>query len=1380
MTQRKPLFDQRQPLAEILDLPKKVQSVYSLTQHVWAGSGDAERAKSKAEGRVRLDTLDEFFIDPVRNYLNRVFEHVADNDGQGFWFQAEFGVGKSHLLAATAVLAVGGAAAWEHVKKREDEERKAGPGARLDSLWRKKLEKRKLFPIIFSLEGVGGGQDKRLEDFILDEAQATFTLRTGKPLAVYPEQHLARLFLKEHQRTFEQDLRRFLADKRLMKGLPRYEYAELIKALQSAESQRDAGRVLMAFYRERNLTPQIPTERGERLARAIEDILESGHDGVFVVIDEMSEYLRRSHFGADDEDCLLTLSSTLAKARALPVWTLVAAQAAHSNPKKIIGPDRLFQELLEHKAERFRDIVVQRTRRIRDREAVTVYYQGYKPLVPWVKKIDKDDFEGCFPFPPDAIQIIRRISTKLTGTRSTISFLHTALKRAADAGCKDLVPLWQVFDDLMSYNETPSPSATGSISLRTAFRSEVAALEAAQATLKRVTDGQLARPQNRQRAERILNTLFLYHIAGVEGLTAEQVLDAVCDLKPGEDELEAQRGHYETILGEMATKLRSQIRFRADRYEFVPKQTGEYDDLAANAAVRLRDDGELLAQYVARALALGGPDLNSPFDGFIPEQDGRRLQQKIDWHGQERTGRLTAVDLRGEARLPEINTHDDEDDFLVVFARRPLGEKKLEQMLGGDPPVDPRVAVWAPGAPRDAEKATLTAVLAHLVVAEENRETAFEKEARSSFRRESARFYTLMLELYGRGNARTSRTSLDVSLVGGLEGATARMASVALDTCYRSRMMDFGSRRFDTQGAVKLINGLVKRGRAVSEGDQLWSAVENFAEPLGLVRAPAIDRLDPAGSTACRAIRERVEDRGRVGIEVRTVYNWFTGYDPKDGKESWGLTRRMVDVYLVCLAQQGAIRISDKRGTWIDRATVAGIDFKPETLRSLSRIELPRGLDDWATFCPYIEGLAGLEPGTMGSKYDKARAEEALRTCSDRWLSGETVDRMERDLRTLFEQLGRQKENPFDGLLVYWLDFYSEEMPSPFDEGEVFDTVRRAALKVAGVAAPSELTATHLAAFRANHEQLSRLRQSYERTTATLISAARLARARVPDDPAMTDIRRAQADVSGELEKAPDLVLSPDTVATRLEPALARLRDAYVPAYIRCLSDLEASQKELEGAVSEANNCVELQTLDDLGTEISEARHHADSIRHDLADVLPAIWLSPDRPEQVLRQVNEQGFVSDPQLRPLSLETLSEEGERRQAQASHLGQGAGIALSLFGDFLLSPSVRATLGSAPAPSRALRELTSASGGQEAGDFLAKLPTPDRRSLAKEIAALLQGRRAKTIRLSDFAPTRDVIWNDDDLEAIVAEFRDYLHKARDGTSYLRIERQRGRGR
>jgi hypothetical protein len=58
-------YAHRKPLRDLLQVPDRVQSPYSLTQHVWAGESDAERQRAKKENRVRLETLDEFFLDPV-------------------------------------------------------------------------------------------------------------------------------------------------------------------------------------------------------------------------------------------------------------------------------------------------------------------------------------------------------------------------------------------------------------------------------------------------------------------------------------------------------------------------------------------------------------------------------------------------------------------------------------------------------------------------------------------------------------------------------------------------------------------------------------------------------------------------------------------------------------------------------------------------------------------------------------------------------------------------------------------------------------------------------------------------------------------------------------------------------------------------------------------------------------------------------------------------------------------------------------------------------------------------------------------------------------------------------------------------------------------
>ena len=135
---------------------------------------------------------------------------------------------------------------------------------------------------------------------------------------------------------------------------------------------------------------------------------------------------------------------------------------------------------------------------------------------------------------------------------------------------------------------------------------------------------------------------------------------------------------------------------------------------------------------------------------------------------------------------------------------------------------------------------------------------------------------------------------------------------------------------------------------------------------MGLVRSEAPKTLDTSGSRFCQAIRKKIEKQG-TGLDVKTVYNWFTGYNAADGKESAGLTRRMVDIYLLCLAQQGVIRISQaKGGGWIDRSTIASVEFKPDVLRGLSRIELPRALEDWEIFHSYLEVLTGKPDGTLG------------------------------------------------------------------------------------------------------------------------------------------------------------------------------------------------------------------------------------------------------------------------------------------------------------------------------------------------------------------------------------------------------------------------------
>ena len=124
---------QRPSLDRILQIPSDIISVYVVENHIWSdGGSDAARVARRAETR----TVDEFLIPPVRSFLNDIFRLMAApyqrerKDapiGQGYWIQAEFGSGKSHLLSFLGALALGDEAVWKIV---EEKERKAGQGRR--------------------------------------------------------------------------------------------------------------------------------------------------------------------------------------------------------------------------------------------------------------------------------------------------------------------------------------------------------------------------------------------------------------------------------------------------------------------------------------------------------------------------------------------------------------------------------------------------------------------------------------------------------------------------------------------------------------------------------------------------------------------------------------------------------------------------------------------------------------------------------------------------------------------------------------------------------------------------------------------------------------------------------------------------------------------------------------------------------------------------------------------------------------------------------------------------------------------------------------------------------------------------------------------------
>ena len=309
----------------------------------------------------------------------------ANPIGQGWWIQAEFGSGKSHLLSFIGALALGDKKVWEIVNDLETKNKK---GKResvyqfYDSgLAKKSTGKSKgIFVAVKTLVGQGGGTigvtdtGRKLTEYILDAVQDQYHAENGKPISIYPVEVLADRFESEYRDSITSRLAKFLKDPRFFdeeeqegrRQVPR-------RPAQQQESQtvrQDCGQKLWRFYKEYlKTTPDIPLEAEAVLKHTVETLLAHGYEGLLLILDEVSLFMknRTEEQRVEDEKTLVVLSNRLAKTHCLPVWTICSAQQALESKmgvKNIIANDRLKNVALLQDESNFYDIVLSRVRTI--------------------------------------------------------------------------------------------------------------------------------------------------------------------------------------------------------------------------------------------------------------------------------------------------------------------------------------------------------------------------------------------------------------------------------------------------------------------------------------------------------------------------------------------------------------------------------------------------------------------------------------------------------------------------------------------------------------------------------------------------------------------------------------------------------------------------------------------------------------------------------------------------------------------------------------------------------------------------------------------------------------------------------------------------------
>jgi len=1026
--------DFRESLDKICEIPDRIISVYSLEKHVWAEAHSDGAIMGRAP---ELKTIEEFQIDPVRPFLNDIFRNMAapykpdsreNTIGQGYWIQAEFGSGKSHLLCFLASLALGSEDAWNMIKEKEQ---KAGRGKRdfLYRFWEEGLQAKSanskgIFVIVKTLVGSGGGtvgysdSGRRLSEYILDAAKEQLQKELGKNLSLYPVELLADRFMGEDLNRYRNDLRKFLQDPRFFDEDEFQDVDDFLREIQEDRHPKyklSCGNKLWRFYTEYlKVQPQIEAESEEILRHMVETILDQGYSGVLLLLDEVSLFMkdRTDVQRDDDEKTLVVLSNRLTKAKYnLPIWTVCAAQQkieSKMGAKNIIADDRLKLVPLLSNDKDYYDIVLSRVREVSMPEAISGYYSHYKRGFSWPNAIGEDEFRRFFPFHKPAIEVLKAITYELTTTRSAIHFMHQTLKHKINMKSTELIRLWDFFDDALSYEEDTSGTNAGIAALKTRREDDYRIYDNCKRQIDSAAKGYLK--VNRDKAVKTLQTLFLYHISRLrqDGLSPEEIANSVLVERSLDATLEENVQHYESIAENLRKALR-QVASSSDEdghplYRFDPVKTNGPDPKEEFANARMNAESDEVMRRVAwqHLLALDEwpvrtrqmtYDLSSgmrsifrdiaPFIGSWETQEkakyGRQVV-KVNWQNREVSGIIEMIDLGRLASkkdpLPSIENIDPDLDFAVFVGSAPVDEKMIKSLILMRP--DPRVIIWTPDDLTLEERDRLLDFAAYRKL--ENAHSGKDSEddttiiawVSEQLKTEMASIKKIVDSSYGRGRMQSFHyPSMDFHVAGkDMDGILAPVVELVLSAAYESRDIKFEPPLiFTKEDGIKVINGIVKTGEIPksSKPDKNVSAAINFGLGLKIVRRGAERTLDPSDNRYIQDMLSFIENKATDSqtIPIEAIYKNFTGTGGPGGK-NYGLTRRMVQIYLLCLVQQGRIKVgigprSGLREDNILSANISSIDFNTKILDSMFELQKVAKPKNWEVLVPYAEKLLGVE-----------------------------------------------------------------------------------------------------------------------------------------------------------------------------------------------------------------------------------------------------------------------------------------------------------------------------------------------------------------------------------------------------------------------------------
>ena len=921
-----------------------------------------------------------------------------------------------------------------------------------------------------TLVGQGGGTigvtdtGRKLTEYILDAVQDQYHAENGKPISVYPVEVLADRFEQDIDR-YRKDLGKFLKDPKFFDEEEQEDLDKFLHDLRSTKSQtvrRDCGQKLWRFYTEYlQVTPKLPGESEEVLKYMVETLLAQGYEGLLLILDEVSLFMknRTDEQRVEDEKTLVVLSNRLAKTHCLPVWTICSAQQALESKmgvKNIIANDRLKNVALLQDESNFYDIVLSRVRTVTQPNSVEPYFADYGKGFTWPTPSASEKFKRFFPFYKPAIDVLRAVSYNLTTLRSSVHFMHQTLKTQRKAKSNELITLWQMFDDVVSYEEDPSGTTAGIAAISSKFNEEYKAYQAGRRIIGQATKGRLK--VYHSRCEKILKTLFLYYIAKMQpnGLSVEEIMNSVMEWadhdKGQKADIKDNLDHYEVLLDELAKEL-PQVKKVGKNFVFNPEGGGvDVKELFAEGPQPRRGQRRPAAgrlEPASRPRRLGDQD-HTADDGPRPwnrspssvasPPPSRRISRSSGTAARSRAGSTCVTCSTSPARAgAPANQYARHRPRFRRLHQQPALRRQSDRTRqeGRRPPhavLDAR-PTDPPGAGPAARLRRLPGTRQGLPEqGHRGRQGSRAVGRQPAEGRDRQHRQDRHRQLRAGQISAADHSSMSFTCQGELLAILTPLVGHVLDGVYASKSIQFDAPApFNDAEAIKVINGVVKTGDIPkgTKPNQFTSAADNYGYALGIMKKDGTKQLNTKGNEFVEDLDEWIETQatqGNQNISVQTVCKNFTGMGGPNDK-NYGLSRRMIDVYLLCLVREGKLRIllsgKGAGADALDYTNIADQTFNAALLNSMAKIQRLKAPEGWPVLAPFAAILLDDEAlKTIQKDGDITTALDRLKKWREQ--RRPEVEALIERLDTLMADIGQA--NPVADTLGSWQKFLSAKI----------------------------------------------------------------------------------------------------------------------------------------------------------------------------------------------------------------------------------------------------------------------------------------------------------------------------------------------------------------